>query len=226
MSLVLFLAVYVWPAAGTLARGACPPAAHDIAHSLAAEADGIKGGRLYNSWADGGYLGLVLEPRYRIFWDGRYIFHPLLPEVLASARTASGWQALLDRRGVEVACIKRSFKRSSLERVERRDGSRAVVVRPFYVTYMPRSEWALVFWDAENLVYARRSVADAGWLRRNEYVHLVPDDQSFLAEELMRGRVPLRRLGDELSRHLRQIPTTDKEKDPLLVLAGRSLSRD
>ena len=223
--LAAFLACYVWPFAFPLARGACPPAARGMAAFLAAEAGGIKGRRLYNSWADGGYLGLVLHPRYRVFFDGRYIFHPLLAEVRGAARSAAAWQGLMDRYGVDVACLKLSRKGSTVEAVPGKGGARTVVGRPYYVTYMPRKDWALVYWDADNLVLVRRARADPQWLRRNEYMFLAPDDQPFLAELLRQGRVPAARLREEMARHLRPSPLAVGDGDALFDSACRSLNR-
>jgi len=209
--LVFFLAAYVWPLAAASAQGACPPAARQMAAFLAAQADGVRGRRLYNSWSDGGYLGLALAPRYRIFCDGRYIFHPLFEETVAAARTAALWREFMDRRGVEVACLKRSLKSSVAEILIARGGLRFAVPRPYHVAYMPRTAWALVYWDAENLVLVRRASADSIWLQRNEYRYLGPDDGLFLAERIRLGQVPLAAARRELERHLGQSKSPDDD---------------
>jgi hypothetical protein len=198
--LLLFEFAYIRPFALKLREGWFSAPASDLADFLGREADGIRGKRLYNAWGDGGYLAYRLAPRYSIFFDGRYLFHSLLSQTAAAARSSADWRAWMDRYEIEVACISRSRKRFSLETVTRRDGSRYQVPRPYYVEYMPRRDWALVYWDARNLIMVRRGVADPEWVRRHEYRWLWPDDEPYVQAMQAEGRVSREALRMEAGR--------------------------
>lgn len=112
------------------------------AEFLSSRRDQLPHGTLYNPWGWGGYLGWRLYPDYRIFQDGRYIFHDLLRETGEALETPAGWGEFLDRRGVDLALM---------ENVPvLLDG------RPYYVLYMPREKWNLVYQDEQALIFARR----------------------------------------------------------------------
>ena len=137
---------------------------------LAAQRETLSPLPLYNTWGDGGYLDWRL-PEYKVFFDGRYIFHELLGEADAAALSAVSWQEFLRRRGVELASMRRS------PRTFTQDG----VARPYYLSYMPARDWALVHWDDTRLVFVARAAVPASWLRAHEFRFLRPDDLAYAA---------------------------------------------
>ncbi|MBI2362716.1 MAG: hypothetical protein HYV15_04970, partial [Elusimicrobia bacterium] len=72
---------------------------------LRAQAPAFDGRRLYNPWHWGGYLGWELDGKVPVYFDGRYIFHPLLGPSYAAAADPGLYAALLDGAGVEAAVI-------------------------------------------------------------------------------------------------------------------------
>ncbi|MDD5628520.1 MAG: hypothetical protein PHU21_05620 [Elusimicrobia bacterium] len=164
-----------------------------------AQTDRLKGKKLFNVWHHGGYLGWRLYPDQRVFFDGRYIFHDLLLEFVAALRRPQLWQRMLDRHGVEVACMQRSSHYFNLRRLTGDAGKSFMGGQSYYLTYMPKAAWALVYWDDENLVLVRRGSVDARWLAGAEYSHLLPDVQY-----IRTGRKDIPLLKRELARHLRQ----------------------
>lgn len=185
----------------------------NVADFLLKEAPVLAGRRLYNTWGEGGYLGYVLYPAYRVYYDGRYIFHNLLFETKAALRGAAAWRRQMDSRGIEVASMKRSAMHSSLEARPGRLGKKRVLLRPYYAAYMPAKDWALVYWNATDLLFVRRAIVDEKWLAGAEYRHFRPDDLAALLHEKMEGRVPLGQLREELERHIRQTGRTSQETE-------------
>lgn len=183
----------------------CQAPARRLADFLSREAPALAGKRLYNTWGDGGYLGYRLSPAYQVFQDGRYLFHRLLAETIAAASSPEHWQGLMDRHGVEVACLKRSLQRRRPGTVLLAGGKRKAVWRPYYVEYLPAKDWALVYWDERDMVMVRRRSVDRGWLERHEYRLWLPDQHPppwLLLGPDPRQEALLRR---EASRHARDL---------------------
>ena len=199
-----FLAVagYVWRVVGPmLSRDVCGEAPRALADFLEANAGALAGKGLYNTWEDGGYLGFRLYPRYRVFYDGRYIFHQYLEEVLDAARAPEAWRAFCAKYGLEVLSMRRSRLHSKDELLTLDDGRRFMVRRPYYETYLPAKEWALVFWDDTRFVAVRRRSVEADWLKAHEYRYLLPDDPGRRLTLEGQARPPLAALRAELERH-------------------------
>lgn len=161
--------------------------------------------KLYNTWDDGGYLGWALGPSYPIFIDGRYVFHEMLAGVLAAAKTPEGWKGYLRERGIELACIRRSEKN--------REGD-----KPYFTSYMPRRDWALVHWDAQRLVFVKRAAVDARWLAAREFRYLRPDGDD--ADPLPKGAGAQKALRAELTRVAVQAPSAAPEAARLAAARG------
>ncbi len=126
-------------------------------------------GRLpaFHLWGWGGYLGWRL-PGFKIFADGRYIFHELNLETSEAARSPEAWGRFLDRWRPQLALLPNlplSFRGG-----------------PFYRAFMPRKDWALVYWDSKALVFVRRGAVTKPWLRRHEYRELRDDPRRHAGE--------------------------------------------
>ena len=165
------------------------------------------GRRLFNPWHWGGYLGWRLEGRVPVYFDGRYIFHPLLGPSYAAAAAPESYAAFLDAGGVEAAVIERSPQFMEME-AELKDGSRRRLRRPFYVFFLPRERWALVHWDDDALVFVRRSSFDEGWLKGLEYRWFRPDDLSAASLALSERTVSFSALAAEANRWAAQAEKT------------------
>lgn len=197
----------------------CSEPAFLMCRYLGAE-ERLRGKKLLNAWHHGGYLGFKLYPDYRVFFDGRYIFHDLLLENRAALRRPESWQLHLDRYGVDVACLQRTSGYFTLEMMAGEDGRRFVGGKPFYQAYMPSEKWALVYWDDGNLVMVRRSSVDPAWLAGAEYRFLLPD---VVRVDTRKKSLPaLRR---ELARHLRQTKGKGLDDRALQLWLGDLLAR-
>lgn len=159
--------------------------------------------KLYNPWGWGGYLGWTNDG-YRVFQDGRYLFHPLLLEAGSAVASPAAWQEFLGRRGVEVAVLENIPFMLPSTRVYP-DGSEKQIPRPYYAFYMPRDRWALVHFDDKALIFTRRDAVPAGWLAAREFRWLRPHDERALEDALSRGEVERAALDRESARvHLPQ----------------------
>jgi len=166
---------------------------------LKEQAQILAGKKLFNTWADGGALGFALEPAYKIFMDGRYIFHSLLQDSYKAGASPLEWQDFMSRHGIEVAILKRSQKN-----VVFLTANGLVYNRPYFIKYMPGPTWAMVFWDANNMIMARRSAVDPRWLNAHEYKYLLPDDGPALSQKIADRSVSPKALELESERHRRE----------------------
>lgn len=157
--------------------------------------------RLYNEWEWGGYLAWTL-PERKVFVDGRYLFHPLLPEISRAAQDPRAWAAFLERRGLDAALVHNlDFMLDTQKRYP--DGALKAFKRPWYTAYFPLERWALVHWNAQTLLFVSRRAVPAAWLKENEYRWHRPKDDEALEEGLERGEVPPKALEAERARHAR-----------------------
>ena len=197
-ALAAFLIVAIWP----MHRGPrAPMPARELAAYLDANAPALGGLKLFNNWADGGYLGYKLWPRYLVFYDGRYIFHALLMETQQAAFSVERWKEFMDRHDVELACMTRSPLRPTFDHVKRKQGDDVQLRRPYYVKFMPQQRWAMIYWDEREVIFARRDRVDAVWLRAHEYRALWPDDSPHIAYLSDQGLVSAEALEAEARRH-------------------------
>ena len=160
--------------------------------------------KLYNEWEWGGYLAWRI-PGYKVFWDGRYLFHDLLNEAAEAARSAENWQAFLDKHGLQGALLENRRQLFPSVRVYK-DGSSKPLLRPWYLTYMPRERWALVYFDDKTLFFVRRDAVPKAWLKAHEYKWLRPHDEEAFADARRRGEIPDAELQAEAARHVLETP--------------------
>ena len=139
-------------------------------------------------------------PVGRVYGDGRYLFHGQLAEAQEALSGSAPLAAFLERNRLDALLIKRYPARLPGVRVYP-DGSRRELFRPWYVTYLPRERWALVWWDRRALVFVERSKVPAEWLAAREYRWLRPGDEEALADALARGEAPADAVAAERSRH-------------------------
>lgn len=164
-----------------------------------AELSGLK---LYNYWSWGGWLGWELGPDYKPFIDGRYLFHDRINEVTGLSGNIPKWRTLIAKYKFDLALIK--LDETNLPEKRRlAGGGETVAWRPAYLFYLPRKDWAVVYWDYSTAVLARRSAVPAAWLAEHEFRWLRPGDTLNLPGPLLAGELPLRELRLELDRYLR-----------------------
>lgn len=173
------------------------------AEFLASEAAGLPRRGLYNPWGWGGYLGWRLHPGFLVFQDGRYLFHDLLKETGDALASPAAWQGFLGRHGVDLALMENAPLRAEAIRTYP-DGSTKAFWRPYYLDFMPREGWALVYWDEKALIFARRGSVPAPWIEAHEYRLLRPYDEGAFEDARSRGEISPKDLSEESSRHDRE----------------------
>ena len=132
------------------------------AEFLSQQRDVVEPLRVYNQWQWGGYLAWRLRPWYKVFEDGRYIFHPQLEESARAMASAQAWGEFLKERGLDAALL------PNLGTLfETRSGGKTVP-RPWHESYMPAARWALVYRDEKALFFVSRSAAPQGWIKARE----------------------------------------------------------
>jgi len=164
---------------------------------LRTEAAALKGLRMYNIWGWGGFLGWELGPDYKVFQDGRYLFHAFLPAVQEAQRTPESWQAFLDGQGVDLVLVENRPQWAVVER----EGER--ITRKLDVFFLPRTDWAPVYWDRQAMAFVRRKAAPGDWLKTRGYRWLDPSDLDRLAQEFRKKRFAPQLLDAELERYAR-----------------------
>jgi hypothetical protein len=156
--------------------------------------------RTYNPWEWGGYLGWRLSPWYKVFCDGRYIFHDLLPLEAQSTTGDQRWQKFLADENLDAALLQ-NFDWTVPTVRQYPDGGTKAFRRPWYLSYMPRQRWAFVYWDDQALFFVRRDAVPKEWLVAHEYRYARPGDEAAYAEALSRGEIPKAAAAAEQARH-------------------------
>lgn len=182
------------------------------------------GERLYNDVRFGGYLIWRRFPTHRVFIDGRNEVYPrLLREVFASVNDSRAWQAFLERHGIDAAFVRYS---PSLERVvipgmDGRPGR--VLERAFSANHFPSRDWALVYWDDDAMIFARRIPENDDVIARLEYRSVQPEDWRYILAGVLAGRVEPGPVLEDLERKLQDDPGSARAR--MLLAAFRRVSR-
>lgn len=156
--------------------------------------------RLFNQYEWGGLLEWRMGPEYKSFSDGRYLFLGALAETSKALSSPAEMAAFADARGLDGFLIENyvmGYKTSRLSS----NGAVQEVLRPWYISYLPRARWALVYFDDQALVFVDRAKVPAPWLAAHEYRWLHPRDEMALADAVERGEVPRDALAAETARH-------------------------
>jgi len=155
--------------------------------------------RLFNQYEWGGYLGWRMGEGYKVFGDGRYLFHQQLPEIQEALTSAASMAAMAERHGLDGFLIKNMPLLIASTR-QYPDGTQRQIPRPWHVFVFPRERWALVYWDDQALLFLDRAKTPAQWLAAHEYRWLRPGDEGALADAASRGEVPPGPLAAERAR--------------------------
>ncbi len=179
---LVYLALLVWPRYLSFRVDPGEEASGAAAY-LKANSGELGGRKLYNPWTWGGYLGWALNPDYKVFTDGRYIFHKYLEPISAAMADQDTWEKFAAGRGFELALFRRDHAALPFEQVSRK-GVKSTVLRPSYLLFMPEEKWALIYWDAFSLLFARRGKAIPG-----EFKIIRPDDFESVKLSLCSGEL-------------------------------------
>lgn len=177
----------------------------NLAQFLRANKSELSGLRLYNYGDWGGWLGWELAPDYKVFMDGRYLCRERLAEAAEACAGAGGWGDLIGKYKFDLMIITLN---EPLVPVKQRlaDGRVELFWRPAYLFYLPRKDWAVVYWDYRVAALVRRTAVPAAWLAAREYFYLRPSDVPNLALPVLAGEVPLSGLERELRLYLDSHP--------------------
>ncbi|MBI4655915.1 MAG: hypothetical protein HY746_04105 [Elusimicrobia bacterium] len=157
--------------------------------------------KMFNYWGWGGYLGFHLYPEYRVFIDGRYIFHSFLEETENSRNNPENWNKFLAKWDFRLAIIPRGESKVAVKH-RFKNGKTAVLYRPAYLAYLPKKNWAVVYWDKKCVILAERNSASRNWLKMNEYKYLRADDTFNLAMAVLENEIPVKDVEREILRFI------------------------
>lgn len=173
-----------------------------LASFLRANKKELSGLKLYNYWSWGGWLGWELGPDYKPFIDGRYLFHDRLAEVAGLSADARNWGRLMEKYKIDLALIKLGEPNVPVKQ-SLAGGKETVYWRPAYLFYLPRRDWAVIYWDYYSAVLVRRGSVPGDWLAAREFRYLRPGDSLNLAGPLAAGEIPLGELRRERELYVR-----------------------
>ncbi|MBI3565010.1 MAG: hypothetical protein HY079_07435 [Elusimicrobia bacterium] len=171
---------------------------------VARERGALGGLRLFNQYEWGGYLGWALGPDGRVYGDGRYLFHEQLARTQDALSSPEAFAAFARAEALDGFLI-RDYPRALPSTRVYPDGTTRAFARPWFVAYLPRERWALVWFDGRALVFVDRAKVPAAWLAAHEYRWLRPGDEAALADARARGEVPEAALAAEAVRHAAEL---------------------
>lgn len=191
-----FYSAFIWPqyhGSASFFRAS----SDNLARFLKTNKAELSGLRLYNHGTWGGWLGWELAPDYKVFLDDRSLFSERRAE-LEVARAAIGtWCGLIEKYRFDLMLV--TLNEPLVPVRQRLAGGREEVFwRPAYLFYLPKKDWAVVYWDYKVAAVVRRSAVPAAWLAEREYLYLRPADVPNLSLPVLAGQVPLSGLEREL----------------------------
>ena len=171
-----------------------------IARFFERESPALLGHRLFHPVEWGGFLGYRIGERFPVFADGRYLFHPMLEEIDAARASPEAFRRFLDRYRIDLVVLRPDARRVPM--LVDLPGKKKLLERPSYLFFLPKADWAMVYWDADGMVFVRRADAPADWLGRHEYRLFRPDDLEAAELMVQAGFADARALDAERSRWL------------------------
>ncbi len=178
--------------------------ARRAAEFVVRERAALGGLRLFTQYEWGGYLGWRLGEGGLVFGDGRYLFHSQLVEINAALTSAESLSEFAARRRLDGFLIRHLRTNLPSTRIYA-DGTARSFDRPWYVSYLPRSRWALVYWDEQALVFVDRAKARPEWLAAHEYRWTFPGDDAARDDARARGEIPRAAAAAESARHAAEV---------------------
>jgi len=163
--------------------------------------------KMFNMWVWGGWLGWELYPDYKVFVDGRYIFHPYLENVVKARAYPQIWNKIEKEMDLGLVIMEPHKTRIPIKQ-KLFNGKEFIAQRPFYLFLLPKIKWAIVYFDSKIMVAVRRDKVDKKWLSENEYQYLRPNDIDNLKIPLDAGDLKISDLEREIKRH--KIQVSDK----------------
>ena len=82
-------------------------------------------------------------------------------------------------------------------------GRSVVFWRPAYLFYLPKKDWAVIYWDYRVVVLVRRRAVDPAWLAGTEYRYFRPADSWNLVLPVLEGAIRLSALEKEIRCYLK-----------------------
>jgi len=159
-------------------------------------------GRMYNTYEYGGYWEWRFGTGRPVFFDGRYIFLPLLQ---TESKTMSN-PDLFDQWLKDYLVTYVVVKHTSQPVIESSPGRKLKVPRSPWAFYFPRREWALVYWDDTALLFLRRTKIYQATIGKYGYEMPDPDDIDLIVEGIREGFFKKRKILLELKRHSLETP--------------------
>ncbi|MBU2574492.1 MAG: hypothetical protein KKH28_10490 [Elusimicrobia bacterium] len=206
----LYYRVFVWSQYPGAARFS--NYSEGLAGFLNDNAGRLSGLKMFNYWGWGGYLGFALSPGYRVFVDGRYIFHEFLEEMENSRNTPRAWETFKRKYGFELMVLDRNKTRIAVKQ-RFKSGREIIAWRPAYLFYLPKKEWAVIYWDMKAVVLAKRDAVAAAWLAGREYKILRPDDMNNVAAAALEGEIRMGGINEEAQRFAGQAGAPESAKN-------------
>jgi tetratricopeptide (TPR) repeat protein len=167
-------------------------------------------GRMFNSYAAGGYLIWRLWPEHKVFIDGRedvYIDSGVLHDYVHCFDSQFNWQNLVSKYGIDYAIVR--YPEQAPARPE----------SSLDVLAFPRNEWGLVYFDDVVAVYIRRNGKNDSILREKEIRMVQPFQLSGYLDGIAKDSGKLRAFSAEMDANLRDHPSSYRAHHTLGVLA-------
>lgn len=179
------------------------------------EREGI-GRRLFNDVRFGGYLIWRRHPRDKVFIDGRNeIYGDLLRGIARALDGPQRWKSLIDAHDIDAAFLRYPPTLQKVVYPAVDGGPPRTGERAFSSAYFPATDWALVYWDDDAMIFLRRGPEHEALIERLEYRAVNPDDWRYLWAGVLIRRIPVEPILRELQRKLDEDPGCARARELL-----------
>jgi len=167
-------------------------------------------GRMFNSYACGGYLLWRMYPREQVFIDGRedvFLSSGVLEKYLHAFDSPSSWARLNQEYEFDYAVVRHP------------DSPPATPAQSLDVLAFPRESWALLYFDDVVALYARRSASNASLISALEIRGIQPFQLSSYLDGILADAEQTRVLLDALRGNLARHPDSFRTRFLMGILA-------
>lgn len=134
-------------------------------------------GPLYNTFAHGGYLLWRLYPPRQVFHEGRMELQPTLLREIGRARADDrSWRGFLRSHGAVGGLVRYDPRPRPVATMDSQGQARIVDQRTSNSLLFPRTNYSLVYWDDQVMLYLDRDEPKTTEFAGQEYLAVDPED--------------------------------------------------
>ncbi|MBI4667737.1 MAG: hypothetical protein HY747_00910 [Elusimicrobia bacterium] len=162
---------------------------------------------IMTEWGWGGFAIWRLHDKgARFYFDGRYLFHYALHDILEQAADPEGFSSYLKSKGIDLCVIKHPAQEEfrPVRTVKAGRLGHDKLIRSWTALAFPSSDWAMIWWDHLSIVFIRRDSWPKNLPRAREYQSRINIDPYWVEFMVKTAKIKTGDLFEEIERNLQE----------------------